>query len=234
MLTGGSDPLTYISRIIILVMAISVHEFAHALTANWLGDPTPRSQGRLTLDPRKHLDPFGSIMLILAGFGWGKPVYTDPRYFRTDARTGMAMVAAAGPLSNLLMAYLASFPMLLGLIPTEEIRYSILFCYFKSPEPLHQAFCASLSPLTHFIGAFIVLNLILMVFNLLPLAPLDGYRVAVGLLPDEWFGAIARYEKHGPIILMLLVAVPFIFKFSPLWMIITPPLLVLMNLLLPT
>ena len=71
MLTGGSDPLTYISRIIILVMAISVHEFAHALTANWLGDPTPRSQGRLTLDPRKHLDPFGSIMFLIAGFGWG-------------------------------------------------------------------------------------------------------------------------------------------------------------------
>ena len=230
----GSDPLIFISRIIILFIAISVHEFAHALTANWLGDPTPRSQGRLTLNPRKHLDPFGSIMLIVAGFGWGKPVYTDPRYFRTDARTGMAMVAAAGPLSNLLMAYLASFPMLLGLIPTEEIRYSISYCFFKSSEPLHQAFCASLSPLTHFIGAFITLNLILMIFNLIPLPPLDGYRVAVGLLPDEWSAAIARYEQQGPIILMLLIMAGIIFKFNLLWMIIMPLLRLLLNLLLPT
>ena len=208
MLTGGSDPLTYISRIIILVMAISVHEFAHALTANWLGDPTPRSQGRLTLDPRKHLDPFGSIMFLIAGFGWGKPVYTDPRYFRTDARTGMALVAAAGPLSNLLMAYLASFPLRLGLVSTNVMTY--------------------------FTMVFIQLNLLLMIFNLLPIAPLDGYQVTIGLLPREWAISVARFERQGPLLLMLLIVAGSMFHFDLLGMIISPPLRLLLNLLLPT
>ncbi len=207
MLTAGSDPLTYISRIIILVLAISVHEFAHAVTADLLGDPTPRAQGRLTLDPRRHLDPFGSIMFLIAGFGWGKPVYTDPRYFRTDARTGMALVAAAGPLSNLLMAYLASIPLRLSLIPTVEVTY--------------------------FAVAFIQLNLLLMLFNLLPLAPLDGYRVAVGLLPQEWAVSVARVERQGPLLLMLLIMAGSIFQFNLLGMIISPPFRILFNLLLP-
>ncbi len=208
MLTGGSDPLTYISRIIILVLAISVHEFAHALTADWLGDPTPRSQGRLTLDPRRHLDPFGSIMFLIAGFGWGKPVYTDPHYFRTDARTGMAVVAAAGPLSNLLLAYLASIPLRLGLISTGALAY--------------------------FAMAFIQLNLLLMLFNLLPIAPLDGYRVAVGLLPDEWALNVMRFERQGPLLLMLLIVASSMFRFNLLGMIISPPFRLLFNLLLPT
>ncbi len=208
MLTGGSDPLTYISRIIILVLAISVHEFAHALTADWLGDPTPRSQGRLTLDPRRHLDPFGSIMFLIAGFGWGKPVYTDPRYFRTDARTGMAVVAAAGPLSNLLLAYLASIPLRLGLVSTGALAY--------------------------FAMAFIRLNLLLMLFNLLPIAPLDGYRVAIGLLPDEWALNLARFERQGPLLLMLLIVASSMFRFNLLGMIISPPFRLLLNLLLPT
>ncbi len=208
MLTGGSDPLTYISRIIILVLAISVHEFAHALTADWLGDPTPRSQGRLTLDPRRHLDPFGSIMFLIAGFGWGKPVYTDPRYFRTDARTGMAVVAAAGPLSNLLLAYLASIPLRLGLVSTGALAY--------------------------FAMAFIQLNLLLMLFNLLPIAPLDGYRVAVGLLPDEWALNVMRFERQGPLLLMLLIVASSMFRFNLLGMIISPPFRLLFNLLLPT
>ena len=208
MLTGGSDPLTYISRIIILVLAISVHEFAHALTADWLGDPTPRSQGRLTLDPRRHLDPFGSIMFLIAGFGWGKPVYTDPRYFRTDARTGMALVAAAGPLSNLLLAYLASFPYRLGLMSHESLSYSV----------------ASL---------FIYLNVTLIVFNLLPVAPLDGYRVAVGLLPHEWAVNVARFERQGPLLLMLLIMSGSMFNFNFLGMIIDPPREILINMLLP-
>ncbi len=208
MLTGGSDPLTYISRIIILVLAISVHEFAHALTADWLGDPTPRSQGRLTLDPRRHLDPFGSIMFLIAGFGWGKPVYTDPRYFRTDARTGMAVVAAAGPLSNLLLAYLASVPLRLGLVSTGALMY--------------------------FAMAFIQLNLLLMLFNLLPIAPLDGYRVAVGLLPNEWALSVARFERQGPLLLMLLIVAGSMFRFNLIGMIISPPFRLLLNLLLPT
>ena len=128
MFLDNFDPILYLSRIIILILAISVHEFAHALAADWLGDPTPRSQGRLTLDPRKHLDAFGSIMFLIAGFGWGKPVYTDPRNFRGDPRTGMAVVAAAGPMSNLLLAYIGSLLYRVGLVQT-EISYYFLFLF---------------------------------------------------------------------------------------------------------
>ena len=168
MFLDNFDPILYLSRIIILILAISVHEFAHALAADWLGDPTPRSQGRLTLDPRKHLDAFGSIMFLIAGFGWGKPVYTDPRNFRGDPRTGMAIVAAAGPMSNLLLAYIGSLLYRVGLVQT-EISYYFLFL-------------------------FVSLNILLMLFNLLPIAPLDGYQVTVGLLPYEIATVIARYQ----------------------------------------
>ena len=191
------DPILYLSRIIILILAISVHEFAHALAADWLGDPTPRSQGRLTLDPRKHLDAFGSIMFLIAGFGWGKPVYTDPRNFKGDPRTGMAVVAAAGPASNLLLAYIGSILYRLGLVQT-EISYYFLFL-------------------------FVSLNILLMLFNLLPISPLDGYQVTVGLLPYEIATVIARYQGQGPLMLMLLIVAGSIFNFNLLGLLLGPP-----------
>ena len=206
MFLDNFDPILYLSRIIILILAISVHEFAHALAADWLGDPTPRSQGRLTLDPRKHLDAFGSIMFLIAGFGWGKPVYTDPRNFRGDPRTGMAIVAAAGPMSNLLLAYIGSLLYRVGLVQT-EISYYFLFL-------------------------FVSLNILLMLFNLLPIAPLDGYQVTVGLLPYEIATVIARYQGQGPIILMLLIVAGSIFNFNLLGLILGPPYQLILSLLL--
>jgi Zn-dependent protease len=118
----------------------------------------------------------------------------------------MALVAAAGPLSNLLLAYIASFPLRLGLISNVAITY--------------------------FAIAFIELNLLLMLFNLLPLAPLDGYRVAVGLLPDEWAIKLARFEHQGPLLLMLLIVAGSMFHFHLIGMIIGPPFRILRNLLL--
>ena len=206
MFLDNFDPILYLSRIIILILAISVHEFAHALAADWLGDPTPRSQGRLTLDPRKHLDAFGSIMFLIAGFGWGKPVYTDPRNFRGDPRTGMAVVAAAGPMSNLLLAYIGSLLYRVGLVQT-EISYYFLFL-------------------------FVSLNILLTLFNLLPIAPLDGYQVTVGLLPYEIATVIARYQGQGPIILMLLIVSPSIFNFNLLGLLLGPPYQLILDLLL--
>ena len=206
MLIANFDPILYLSRIIILILAISVHEFAHALAADWLGDPTPRSQGRLTLDPRKHLDAFGSIMFLIAGFGWGKPVYTDPRNFRGDPRTGMAVVAAAGPMSNLLLAYIGSLLYRVGLVQT-EISYYFLFL-------------------------FVSLNILLTLFNLLPIAPLDGYQVTVGLLPYEIATVIARYQGQGPIILMLLIVAGSIFNFNLLGLLLGPPYQLILGLLL--
>ena len=206
MFLDNFDPILYLSRIIILILAISVHEFAHALAADWLGDPTPRSQGRLTLDPRKHLDAFGSIMFLIAGFGWGKPVYTDPRNFRGDPRTGMAVVAAAGPMSNLLLAYIGSLLYRVGLVQT-EISYYFLFL-------------------------FVSLNILLTLFNLLPIAPLDGYQVTVGLLPYEIATVIARYQGQGPIILMLLIVAGSIFNFNLLGLLLGPPYQLVLGLLL--
>ena len=206
MFLDNFDPILYLSRIIILILAISVHEFAHALAADWLGDPTPRSQGRLTLDPRKHLDAFGSIMFLIAGFGWGKPVYTDPRNFRGDPRTGMAIVAASGPMSNLLLAYIGSLLYRVGLVQT-EISYYFLFL-------------------------FVSLNILLMLFNLLPIAPLDGYQVTVGLLPYEIATVIARYQGQGPIILMLLIVAGSMFNFNLLGLILGPPYQLILSLLL--
>ena len=206
MLLDNFDPILYLSRIIILILAISVHEFAHALAADWLGDPTPRSQGRLTLDPRKHLDAFGSIMFLIAGFGWGKPVYTDPRNFKGDPRTGMAVVAAAGPASNLLLAYIGSILYRLGLVQT-EISYYFLFL-------------------------FVSLNILLMLFNLLPISPLDGYQVTVGLLPYEIATVIARYQGQGPIILMRLIGAGSIFNFNLLGLLLGQPYQMILGLLL--
>ena len=206
MFLDNFDPILYLSRIIILILAISVHEFAHALAADWLGDPTPRSQGRVTLDPRKHLDAFGSIMFLIAGFGWGKPVYTDPRNFKGDPRTGMAVVAAAGPMSNLLLAYIGSILYRLGLVQT-EISYYFLFLFVR-------------------------LNILLMLFNLIPISPLDGYQVTVGLLPYEIATVIARYQGQGPIILMLLIVAGSIFNFNLLGLLLGPPYQLILGLLL--
>ena len=172
MLTGGSDPLTYISRIIILVMAISVHEFAHALTANWLGDPTPRSQGRLTLDPRRHLDPFGSIMFLIAGFGWGKPVPVNEAYLRVGGWRGMALVSLAGPVSNIVAASLFSVPLRAGAV--------------GSTTQGHAVFSGTGADIAAYVLVSLVFwNLLLAAFNLLPVAPLDGFKIALGVLPPE-------------------------------------------------
>lgn len=174
-----------IALAIVLVVAFSVHEFAHAWTAYQLGDPTAKDAGRLTLDPRKHLDVLGSIMVLAVGFGWAKPVPVNPYYLR-NGKAGMAMVAAAGPLSNLILAIIAAVPLKMGLIEP----------YFSSrllPNP------------QQIIITFVGLNVVLLVFNLLPIAPLDGFRVVAGLLPYPSSETFRKLEPIGPMILIFLV-----------------------------
>ncbi len=115
------DIYTIIARVIVLLVAFTIHELAHALTADYLGDPTPRRMGRITLNPLKHLDPFGTIMLIIAGFGWAKPVMVNPMNMRGNPRTSMAIVAIAGPLSNLVMAAMAAIFFRLGLVDMNSL-----------------------------------------------------------------------------------------------------------------
>jgi Zn-dependent protease len=171
---------------IVLVVAFSVHEFAHAWTALQLGDPTAKNAGRLTLNPRRHLDVLGSIMVLAVGFGWAKPVPVDPYNLRNGPKAGMAVVAAAGPLSNLVLAIIAAVVLNLGVI---EINYTSNI--LPSPQQI--------------ITTFVWLNVALVIFNLLPVAPLDGFRVVAGLLPYPASEVFRRLEPIGPVILIFLV-----------------------------
>lgn len=188
-----SDPLGAILQLLVflvsLVIAISVHEFSHALVATKLGDPTPRRMGRLTLHPMAHLDPMGTVMILLAGFGWGKPVQVYPGNLRPGVRSGMAVVSLAGPISNFLMAMVLAI----------AIRALVA-------GPSYSLFAFRLDAL---LGSFLLsamgLNLILGIFNLIPIAPLDGFKVALGLLPRNAANSFARLERYGPVILMLVI-----------------------------
>ncbi len=176
-----------------LVLGIAFHEFCHALSASALGDQTARNRGRLTLNPLAHLDPFGTFLLVFAGFGWGKPTPVNPYNMRVEPRTGMAITAAAGPLSNLAVATVMAMPIRLGLTP------------WHNPFILSRAIGWTTSDyLGLFFSAGVLLNCILAVFNFLPLAPLDGFRIWTGVLPIEIARPMMQLERHGMLILMAL------------------------------
>ncbi len=164
-----------------LVVGITVHEFSHAWSAAQLGDYTARQQGRLTLNPAAHLDPLGTILIFVAGFGWGKPTPVSPANIRIGARPGMAVVALAGPVSNLIVAALAALPVrLVDTLSDGGID-------------------------AQFLQALVLWNVVLAVFNLLPVAPLDGFKVALGVLPRALAIPFERTERFGIIILLLVV-----------------------------
>ena len=195
-----------------LVVGIAFHEFCHAAAASALGDNTARRLGRLSLNPLRHLDPFGTLLLFLAGFGWGKPVPVNTYALRNGPRMGMAVVAAAGPLSNLLIAAIVAVPIRLGWTP------------WRNPF----AFIGSTAgwEMTDYLGLFfsagVLFNVILAVFNMIPLAPLDGFKVALGLLPLDLARPLAQLERYGMAILMILFFMPFFFGYSPLGEIMVP------------
>ena len=176
-----------------LLLGIAFHEFCHALSASYLGDDTARRLGRVSLNPLVHLDPFGTLLLFFAGFGWGKPVPVNAYALRNGPRTGMAVVAAAGPVSNLAIATLLATPIRLGITPWHN-PFLI--------DPLAVDAWAFNDYFGLFLSAGVLLNCILAVFNFLPLAPLDGFRVWVGLLPVELARPIAQTERYGILILM--------------------------------
>jgi Zn-dependent protease len=194
------DPAAFLLLIAIvglsLLIAITVHEFSHAMMANRLGDPTAKRLGRLSLNPVKHLDPLGTLMLFLVGFGWGKPVPINPNYFRMNPRRGMAISALAGPLSNFALAALLGVLVRVGVVDWHS-PWSWLFQPFASWEAGWVA--------ADIIGYVILLNLILGVFNLIPIPPLDGFNIAVGVLPRRQAAAMARLQQYGPLLLLLLV-----------------------------
>jgi Zn-dependent protease len=197
-------PALFIGRIIALVVALSVHEFAHAFTAYQLGDTTAQQAGRLTLNPLAHLDPIGSLMMLLVGFGWAKPVPVNPYNLRGNKLRGMAITAAAGPISNVLQAFVFALPIRFGLV---EMGFP-----YNS-----EAFFPSIGEV---LTLLVWINVLLAVFNMIPLGPLDGMKVLLGLLPPRTASRLEPLARYGSLILMMLMIFGGGFLLS--WL-ITPP-----------
>jgi len=168
--------------IIAILVALSIHEWAHAYVAWKLGDPTAKYDGRLTINPLAHLDPIGTILFIFVGFGWGKPVPVNPQYFKHYKRDN-ALVALAGPVSNLIVAF-AAFAILL-VMPTSEAVWAQV--------------------LNTLMSDIIKINLVLMAFNLLPIAPLDGSKILDMFIPYQYQRQYAEFMMRGPFILLALI-----------------------------
>ncbi len=200
----GSDPAALFALILALGVGFTVHEFAHAWTAFQLGDDTAARQGRLTLDPRSHIDPLGAIMLLVAGFGWARPVPIDPIRL---GRQGTVWVSLAGPFSNLILATIAAIPLRL----------------FAGSLFLPEYVSGFLVPLLY---SFARINILLAVFNMMPISPLDGWKVLIGLLPPAAAFKLQTYERYGFIVLILL------FVTNSFWIIAGPPMRAIQYLIL--
>lgn len=210
----GVDPkmLGLLLRLPVFLFALTVHEYAHGWMAKRHGDTTAEEMGRLTLDPRAHLDPLGLLMWVLSawvgfGFGWARPVPVQLGRCRNPLRA-MFWVALAGPLSNLLQAAVACVLLLLmGLAGTPFMLLALgagtSAVFAGQPLPL-STLCACL------LQEYLVINLVLMAFNLIPLPPLDGGRIAVSVLPYKAARELAALERYGFVVLLLLMRIPFV------------------------
>ncbi|MEP7081364.1 MAG: site-2 protease family protein [Chloroflexota bacterium] len=169
--------------VVALVIGITFHEFSHALIADALGDHRPRAMGRVSLNPAAHIDPIGALVFLVAGFGWGRPVMVNV-YALRPGRIGMAMVAAGGPVANLLVALAAAIgARILDIAGVEGLarEISVWIAYY---------------------------NVLLAIFNLIPIPPLDGYNALLAFLPPRSAFAVQRYAPYGIIVLLLLILLP--------------------------
>jgi len=212
------SPPVLIAYAIILLTSFPVHEFAHAWVADRFGDNTPRVNGRLTLNPLAHLDPIGTIMMILVGFGFAKPVPINPYVLQRHSRSAPMLVSLAGPMSNLVMAIFASLFFRLGLVSTDAI--------YIAPVGI-------LPNIAQILVIFIRINLLLMLFNMIPLFPLDGEKVLDYFLPPSAAQVLESIRPYGPMILLVLVFIlPRLFGIDLLGTVILPALNNLTRLLI--
>jgi Zn-dependent protease len=176
---ASRDPVGFVAFVIAIVLGITVHEFMHAYAAHRLGDDTARLLGRLSLNPMAHLDPFGTLLLVLAGFGYGKPVPFNESRLRSSL--GVTVVALAGPLANLVLAGLCAIP----------LRFSAASLLGGAYEEV--------------LSAIVVWNCVLAIFNLVPIPPLDGANVLYGLLPPRQQYSWRTYQQYGPFLLLFIL-----------------------------
>jgi Zn-dependent protease len=195
MLFGNLSGAQLAGLVIALLVGITFHEFMHAFVADQLGDHRPRAMGRVSLNPVDHIDPMGAIFFLIAGFGWGKPVPVNA-YALRPGRIGMAYVAAAGPLANLVVASVVAV----------GFRAADLAGLLGGPDNF-------LALLLYWVVLF---NVVLGLFNLLPIPPLDGYNLVLPFLPLRTTMTIQRYATYGVIVLLVLILLPRIGGASPL------------------
>ncbi|HCR41853.1 TPA: site-2 protease family protein [Patescibacteria group bacterium] len=194
---------TFVYAIVALVIAISVHEFSHALIATRLGDMTAKLSGRLTLNPLAHLDPVGSLVLLIAGFGWGRPVPYNPHFVRNGV-WGETMIALAGPISNIIVALLFALPQRIIIFQTGQAPSGNVF---------------------DFLAIVVTLNVFLAAFNLLPVPPLDGSKLLYLIVDKLTFGGVdwwASFERIGPMILLTMLFAERIFGINIIFRLLEP------------
>jgi Zn-dependent protease len=197
-----------IAYCVIVLLAFPLHEFAHAWSAVRLGDSTPIRDGRLTLDPRAHIDPIGALILAVGSFGWAKPVQFVPNNLRKapSYKAGIVLVSLAGPAMNILLAILAAIPLRIA------------------------ALSLSLQ-IANILNTIVIINLFLAMFNMIPLAPLDGSKVLWGVMPDAWMRTYEQIQQYSLFILILLI-IPLGSSGSILGQVINPPVIALYRLLI--
>lgn len=178
----------------VLIFSLCFHEFAHAWVAYKLGDPTAKQSGRLTLNPLAHLDPMGSLMILIIGFGYAKPVPVDARYLK-NPRTDMMKVAFAGPAANLLLAFVGG-----TIIRAHIVGGSLILMLYL----------------------FTQINIMLAVFNMIPIPPLDGSQIFSGLMVRKNPNLVMKLQMYGPQILFGLILIGYLTEISPLWWVMSP------------
>lgn len=199
-----NDPLTFVLLAVPLMYSVVLHELAHGWVAWRMGDPTAKWQGRLSLNPLRHLDPVGTIMLFLFGFGWARPVPVNFQYIR-DTKKGLILVSSAGIIVNMILAFLA-------------------FLAFRLLSPAPGTAAAT------FLYYLAQINIILAAFNLIPIPPLDGSKILMGFLPERWQYSLARIEPYG---FFLIIGLLFLGVLTPLISFFRGIILAIIGILLP-
>lgn len=184
MLFGAPSLDVLLAAVIALLVGLTFHEFSHALVADELGDGRPRAMGRLTLNPIPHIDPIGAVMLLIAGFGWAKPVMVNPYALRNGVRS-MWLVAAAGPVANFVVAI--GFAVIYRVLDLVGVEGGFLVSLVRN---------------------VVLLNVLLALFNFIPIPPLDGYNAVLSFLPPRTAMTVQRYAPYGILVLLLLIILP--------------------------